>query len=183
MRGRLASDRVIVAETGKCPATGDRSRSRGTVTACQRSRGLAVGAGLRVGVKLGVLLLGATGSFGFRMAHRTDARSGSSCGSRQGQASKATADQFGTNPNSVAAERIYDCVVGELKLFAGIVGEGIPAEGQLLQIAENTALFPVMGTSFGGDGRTTFGVPDMRPAAPNGTAYYLCDFGIFPSRR
>ena len=93
------------------------------------------------------------------------------------------ADQFGTNPNSVAAGRIYDCVIGELKLFAGIVGEGIPAEGQLLQIAGNTALFSVMGTNFGGDGRTTFGVPDMRPAAPNGTAYYLCDAGIFPSRR
>ena len=47
------------------------------------------------------------------------------------------ANQFGTNPNSVAAGRIYDCVAGELKLFADIVGEGIPAEEQLLHIAEN----------------------------------------------
>jgi len=34
--------------------------------------------------------------------------------------------------------------------------------GQLLQIAENTALFSILGTAYGGDGRTTFGLPDLR---------------------
>ncbi|AXG74394.1 phage tail protein [Flavobacterium arcticum] len=34
--------------------------------------------------------------------------------------------------------------------------------GQLLSIAENTALFSLLGTTFGGDGRTTFGLPDLR---------------------
>lgn len=38
----------------------------------------------------------------------------------------------------------------------------ISAEGQLLAIAQNTALFSLYGTNFGGDGRTTFGVPDLR---------------------
>ena len=35
-------------------------------------------------------------------------------------------------------------------------------DGQLLSIAQNTALFSLLGTSFGGDGRTTFALPDLR---------------------
>jgi microcystin-dependent protein len=35
-------------------------------------------------------------------------------------------------------------------------------DGQLLSIAENNALFALLGTQYGGDGRTTFGLPDMR---------------------
>ncbi len=38
--------------------------------------------------------------------------------------------------------------------------------GQLLPIAQNTALFSLVGTTFGGDGRTTFGLPDMRGRMP-----------------
>ena len=38
--------------------------------------------------------------------------------------------------------------------------------GQLVQVAQNTALFSLLGTTFGGDGRTTFGLPDMRGRAP-----------------
>ncbi len=34
--------------------------------------------------------------------------------------------------------------------------------GQLLQISENTALFSLLGTTYGGDGRTTFALPDLR---------------------
>lgn len=34
--------------------------------------------------------------------------------------------------------------------------------GQLLPIAQNTALFSLLGTTYGGDGRTTFGLPDLR---------------------
>jgi microcystin-dependent protein len=40
------------------------------------------------------------------------------------------------------------------------------ANGQLLPISQNTALFSLYGTTFGGDGRTTFGVPDLRGRAP-----------------
>lgn len=35
-------------------------------------------------------------------------------------------------------------------------------QGQLLPISQNTALFSLLGTTFGGDGRTTFGLPDLR---------------------
>jgi microcystin-dependent protein len=39
-------------------------------------------------------------------------------------------------------------------------------EGQLLSIAENTALFSLLGTTYGGDGQTTFGLPDLRGRSP-----------------
>ncbi|NQZ24317.1 MAG: phage tail protein [Colwellia sp.] len=35
-------------------------------------------------------------------------------------------------------------------------------DGQLLAISSNTALFSILGTTYGGDGRTTFGLPDLR---------------------
>ncbi len=38
-------------------------------------------------------------------------------------------------------------------------------DGQLLQISSNTALFSLLGTTYGGDGRTTFGLPDLRGRA------------------
>lgn len=41
--------------------------------------------------------------------------------------------------------------------------------GQLLPIAENTALFSLLGTTFGGDGQTTFALPDLRGRVPVGT--------------
>ena len=41
-------------------------------------------------------------------------------------------------------------------------------EGQLLPIASNTALFSLLGTTYGGDGRTTFGLPDLRGRAAVG---------------
>lgn len=39
-------------------------------------------------------------------------------------------------------------------------------DGQLLPISQNTALFSILGTTFGGDGRTTFALPDLRGRAP-----------------
>jgi len=41
-------------------------------------------------------------------------------------------------------------------------------DGQLLPISQNTALFSLLGTSFGGDGRTTFALPDLRGRSPIG---------------
>jgi microcystin-dependent protein len=39
-------------------------------------------------------------------------------------------------------------------------------DGQLVSIAQNNALFAVLGTTFGGDGQTTFGLPNMKGNAP-----------------
>lgn len=41
--------------------------------------------------------------------------------------------------------------------------------GQIIQINSNTALYSLLGTTFGGDGRTTFALPDLRGRAPIGT--------------
>ena len=40
------------------------------------------------------------------------------------------------------------------------------ANGQLVSINENTALFSLLGTTYGGDGRTTFALPDLRGRTP-----------------
>lgn len=42
-------------------------------------------------------------------------------------------------------------------------------QGQLLAISTNTALFSLLGTTYGGNGQTTFGLPDMRGRVPVGT--------------
>jgi microcystin-dependent protein len=39
-------------------------------------------------------------------------------------------------------------------------------DGQLMPISQNTALFSLLGTTYGGDGKSTFGLPDMQGAAP-----------------
>lgn len=58
--------------------------------------------------------------------------------------------------------------LGMVRSFAGSYPFGNSAAGQLLSIAQNTALFSLYGTSFGGDGRSSFGLPDLRGAAPRG---------------
>src|SRR5271157_5336364 len=57
-----------------------------------------------------------------------------------------------------------DAFLGEIRIFAGNfapVGWAL-CQGQMLPIAQNTALFSLLGTTYGGDGRTTFALPDLR---------------------
>ncbi len=58
--------------------------------------------------------------------------------------------------------------IAEIRIFAGnfAIRNWAFCDGQLLQISQNTALFALVGTVYGGDGRTTFGLPDMRGRAP-----------------
>jgi microcystin-dependent protein len=46
-------------------------------------------------------------------------------------------------------------------------------DGRLLPISQHTGLFSLIGTKFGGDGRTNFGLPDYRGMAPNGSSYFI----------
>lgn len=57
-----------------------------------------------------------------------------------------------------------DPFIGQMMTFAGnFCPRGwAEANGQLLSIASNSALFSLLGTQFGGDGRTTFGLPDLQ---------------------
>ena len=58
--------------------------------------------------------------------------------------------------------------IAEIRIFAGNFAPRGWAfcNGQLLPIAQNTALFSLTGTTYGGDGRSTFGLPDLRGRAP-----------------
>jgi microcystin-dependent protein len=58
--------------------------------------------------------------------------------------------------------------IAEIKMFGGnFAPRGYAfCNGQLMSIAQNTALFSLLGTTYGGDGQTTFGLPDMRGRSP-----------------
>lgn len=64
-------------------------------------------------------------------------------------------------PSSVSAQEQY---IGEIIMGGwNFCPRGTAStDGQLLSIAQNSALFSLLGTQFGGDGRTTFGLPDLR---------------------
>lgn len=61
--------------------------------------------------------------------------------------------------------------LAEIVLFAGNFAPRGWAfcQGQILSIAQNTALFSLLGTTYGGDGQTTFALPDLRGRVPVGT--------------
>jgi microcystin-dependent protein len=58
--------------------------------------------------------------------------------------------------------------VGEIRLFAGNFAplNWAFCDGQLLSIAENVVLFELIGTTYGGDGQSTFQLPDLRGRVP-----------------
>src|SRR6186713_1212112 len=64
-----------------------------------------------------------------------------------------------------------ECLLGSVTLFAGnFAPRGwFSCEGQILSIAQNTALFSILGTSYGGNGQTTFALPDLDGLTPIGT--------------
>ena len=61
-----------------------------------------------------------------------------------------------------------DPFLGEIRMFGGNFAPTGWAlcNGQLLSIAQNTALFSILGTFYGGNGTTTFGLPDLRGRVP-----------------
>ena len=56
-------------------------------------------------------------------------------------------------------------------------------EGQLLPISQHTALFSLLGTMYGGDGKTTFALPNLKGKEPHHHLHYCIALeGIFPAR-
>ncbi|MBK7871859.1 MAG: tail fiber protein [Saprospiraceae bacterium] len=75
--------------------------------------------------------------------------------------------------------------VGEINLFSfPFVPPGwMACEGQLLNISANPVLFSLIGTTFGGDGKTTFGLPNLKGKSPiPGLTYCIAIAGMFPPR-
>jgi microcystin-dependent protein len=71
--------------------------------------------------------------------------------------------------------------VGEIRMFAGNFAPAgwMFCEGQLLPIAENETLFNLIGTTYGGDGQSTFALPDLRGRLPihQGNGFILAETG------
>ena len=104
--------------------------------------------------------------------------------------------------NAAITQLGFDPFIGSLPIFAEagepFIGEVIQfagnfaprgwafAEGQILSISQNTALFSLLGTNYGGDGRTTFALPDLRCMEPdvsgNQMRYIIALVGVYPSR-
>jgi hypothetical protein len=90
---------------------------------------------------------------------------------------------IGTNSGQAGPGAGAECTLGEVLLTASRVANGTPADGRLLLITQNVALFQLLGTTYGGDGITTFALPDLRSVAPDNTTYSICTSGIFPAAR
>jgi len=71
--------------------------------------------------------------------------------------------------------------VGEIRMFAGNFAPAgwMFCEGQLLPISENETLFQLIGTTYGGDGQSTFALPDLRGRIPihQGNSFMLAGTG------
>ena len=71
--------------------------------------------------------------------------------------------------------------VGEIRMFAGNFAPAgwMFCEGQLLPISENETLFQLIGTTYGGDGESTFALPDLRGRLPihQGNGFILAETG------
>jgi microcystin-dependent protein len=71
--------------------------------------------------------------------------------------------------------------VGEIRMFAGNFAPAgwMFCEGQLLPISENETLFQLIGTTYGGDGESTFALPDLRGRIPlhQGNGFNLAQTG------
>ena len=89
---------------------------------------------------------------------------------------------FGTDTNQGAAGNSWEGTMGQIILSAGSVVNGLPCNGQILSISQYSPLFALLGTKFGGDGSTTFALPDLRDVAPNGLTYSIVIEGVFPNR-
>lgn len=78
-----------------------------------------------------------------------------------------------------------NCFVGQIELFPYTYEpEGWAlCDGRLLAVNAFTALFSLIGDKYGGDGRTTFALPNLKGTEPvPNTGYYIALDGIYPQR-
>ncbi|HJW74012.1 MAG TPA: tail fiber protein [Geothrix sp.] len=76
---------------------------------------------------------------------------------------------YGIFPSNSTGSATYTSqMIGEIRMFAGTYAPQGWAfcDGALLSISSNTALFSILGTTYGGNGTTTFALPDLRSAVP-----------------
>jgi microcystin-dependent protein len=80
-------------------------------------------------------------------------------------------------------EQCSNMYLGDIYLSANGYGQdSLPADGRILDISGHTAIFSLLSNNFGGDGITTFALPDLRPFTPKGLQYSICVEGIYPTK-
>lgn len=79
--------------------------------------------------------------------------------------------------------------IGEIRLFAGTFAPRGWAfcDGSTLSIAQNTALYSILGPQYGGDGKTSFQLPNLAPLKESDGGqtpirYVICLVGYYPER-
>jgi len=121
------------------------------------------------------------------MVRSTNARIGGGLRSRLTHLGCAGAAALALAAASPAAQaRGIDCTLGETIWFAGdfVPANTMKANGQTLQVAQHSALFQILGNRFGGNGKTTFALPDLTgtPVAKKGVLPLICTQGVFQNR-
>ena len=95
-----------------------------------------------------------------------------------------TAGIFGTNNNASGAGSAAGaaCTLGDVQLTAStaVATNWLPAKGQTLTVESNSALASLIGDNYGGNGSTTFDLPNLTAAAPDGLTYIICVAGVYP---
>ncbi|MDA0166532.1 tail fiber protein [Solirubrobacter ginsenosidimutans] len=94
---------------------------------------------------------------------------------------------FGTGiqtPSMSSSGSAVDCYIGQVLLtaFSYVPPGAAVAAGQTLAISQWSALFALLGTTYGGNGTTNFNLPDLRKQAPGGMTYSICVNGVWPAR-
>jgi hypothetical protein len=97
-------------------------------------------------------------------------------------AAGAFLDHFGSGTGGAASASGAPCTVGQVLLGASPVktAGGVPADGRLLPIGQYAPLFSLLGITYGGDGKSTFAVPDLRAITPDHMTYSICAGGVWP---
>lgn len=75
--------------------------------------------------------------------------------------------------------------IGQIQLFpySFVPNQWSICDGSSIDIAHNQVLYALIGTTFGGDGTTTYNLPDLRGKEPaEGLTYCIAMVGMFPSR-
>lgn len=75
---------------------------------------------------------------------------------------------------------------GHIALFSfDYAPEGwLPCEGQILNVKDDAVLCAIFGTAYGGDGKNTFALPNLKGAEPHpNTKYYMYVYGLYPPKQ
>lgn len=79
-----------------------------------------------------------------------------------------------------------DYTIGEITLFGFFFAPvgWMSCEGQILNVMQYQVLFSLIGASYGGNGSTTFALPNLTGASPvQNMKYYICTEGMYPQRQ